>query len=213
MTSRRLTCVLPLVLLIVTTALLAQSGSDSSDEEAIQLPMSKESGYYAFQETVGRVTLVVGGQLAGLEETQEYVPFQVAVAVVGKGPELQITRNNFELHDAYGEVHETVDPETVQGINSFVRQWVQTNPLNLGSQFAVYQHVPSDFYPAMEGGMTDVNLDREQYLVDVVYFPRPQDLHGELMMSFFAHGMEEGAVNVRFKALEFKKKKKKPEDK
>ena len=33
-------------------------------------------------------------------------------------------------------------------------------------------------------------------------------MHGELMMSFFAEGMEEWAVNVRFRALESKKKKK-----
>lgn len=208
MNSTRLTGLILLVLLAATPAAVAQSKPDSADAEAIDLKMSKETGYYTFQETVGRVTVVVGGQLTGLEEAQEYVPFQVAVAVAGKGAELDISRLNFELHDAYGEVHETVDAKDVkEGINSFVRDWVRTNPLNLGSQFATYQQVASDFYPTTQGGVTHVNLDREEYLVDVIYFPRPKDLHGELMLSFYAKGMKEGAVNVRFKALlEHKKK-------
>jgi hypothetical protein len=208
MRSRRLTGLVQVALLAMTTAVFAQAGSGSSDPEAIQLKMSKETGYYTFQETVGRVTVVVGGQLAGQEETRRYVPFQVAVAVAGKGPELDMSRLNFELHDAYGEDHETVDAQKVQeGINSFVRQWVQANPLNLGSQFETYQRVASDFYPSTQGGITHQTLDREEYLVDVVYFPRPKDLHGELMLSFFAEGMKEGAINVRFKALQGKEKK------
>ena len=42
---------------------------------------------------------------------------------------------------------------------------------------------------------------------DVIYFPAPKDLHGELMIAFFTDGMKDGPANVRFKVPERKKKK------
>ena len=49
----------------------------------------------------------------------------------------------------------------------------------------------SNFYPLTEGGTS-------------------KDLHGELMLSFYTRGMEEGAVNVKLKAKILKKKEKSP---
>ena len=199
-----------LTIWVLVTFVAAGPGTAlGQDVEAIQLPESKEEAYYTFEETTGRVSVYVSGQLAALEQVRSYVPFQVAVSVTGKGPELSVTRLNFELHDAYGSVHESARSEDVQkdGINSFVKDWVRTNPLQTGNDLANYRRIASDLYPTTQGGITEAHLDRETYLVDVVYFPAPKDLHGELMLSFWAKGMEAGAVNVRFKVPEMKQKK------
>ena len=127
------------IVVLQIAILAATMAFADEDVEANRLKMSKESAYYTFQEKVGRVTLVVSGQLAGLEEARKYVPFQIAVGVEGKGPELEISRYNFELHDAYGQVHETVSAEDVQkdGINQFVKEWIKANPLAWSSRISI----------------------------------------------------------------------------
>ena len=68
----------------------------------------------------------------------------------------------------------------------------------------------SNFYPLVSAPFTSVNLDRETYFRDVLYFPKPKaGLDGQLILSFFTKGMEKGAVNVVFEAPEMHKKHKK----
>jgi len=179
-------------------------------------PLSKELAYGTYVEKVGRVEIVVGGYLAALDEARDYIPFQYAIGVWGKGPELTVTLQNFQFHDSDGNVYEAATPEQVSkdGINQMIQAWTKQQPLNTGNHFDNSAVVMSNFYPTVSSAFTDVHLDRETYMRDVIYFPRPKaGLDGEVIFSFFTEGMEEGAVNVCFTLPEMKKKHKKKAEK
>lgn len=181
---------------------VAQDDPASQTENPLDhLSMSKEAGYYTFDETLGRVQVFVDGRLAGLGETGDYVPFAVVVAVHGKGPELEVSYLDFQFHDSTGAVYEPASPDDVRktGMIQHVYDWYRKNPVNTGETLDTYQFVESDFYPDLAGNYDPAHLDRETYLWDVVYFPKPKSLKGELMLSFFTKGMEKGAINIRFK--------------
>ena len=79
--------------------------------------MSKETAYGTYTDKAGRVELVVGTVVAGVEAEQEYIPFQIALGAWGKGPELQVTLENFELHDSSGNVYQAAKPSDVSDLS------------------------------------------------------------------------------------------------
>ena len=181
---------------------------------------SKELAYYTYTEEVGRVQVIVGSYVTGLEgmkEEFEFLPFQIAIAVHGKGPELDITIENFELHDELGNVYQAATPKQIDSQGPLLQSskgFDKTESLNIGEQFTNFQPVVSNFYPLTGEGFTGLHLDRETFFKDMVYFPRPKTgLDGMLMFSFYAQGMEEGAVNVKLKVAPLKKKHRKQAEK
>ena len=199
--------------LAIVAALLIGSPPLSAESDPFPgIEEGKELALGTFVQRTGRVEIVLGAYIAGLEASQDFIPFQVAVGVWDKGPELAITLQDFELHDSAGDVLEATSPAdaTKNGLNQMIKQWVEMSPLNTGNHFATSHRTASNFYPEASVGTSVVHLDRETYLVDVIYFPRPKaGFSGKMMLSFFTKGMEEGPVNMVFEMPEIKKKHKK----
>lgn len=172
---------------------------------AIGAPETDENiGYGAFQVTTGRVQLVVGAQAAAIAQHEKYIPLQIALAVRGKGPELEVAMARFELIDATGQIS---DPATVEEMSKqassiqFMNEFRQNNPLPVGNQFNGLRRIASDFYP-LQGGKFYVenHLSRESWLSDVIYFPTPEaGLVGVMTLQFLTPGMT-SAVELHFEA-------------
>jgi hypothetical protein len=196
--------------------LLFASLSLAADQEAQpSAETSKSLSYATYKETTGRVELVVGSQIAGLAEHEKYTPLQIAVSVNGKGPELEITPDRFQLIDAKGNIYNAVsasDTANEPGVLEYARQFNQQNPLVTGFDFATdVERVMSNFYPQVGGDFYVVShLATDTFLDDLLFFPNPGDaLGGVLTLQFLTPGMD-AAVMLRFEVpIKNKKSKKK----
>jgi hypothetical protein len=184
---------------VLVTSMLALAGLALGGNDT-----SENIGYGAYQDTTGRVTLVVGAQAAAISQHEKFIPLQIALAVQGAGPELEVAMARFTLIDASGNI---LDPastaEMAKQASSiqFMNEFRRTSPLPLGNQFNGLREITSDFYP-LQGGkfFVEEHLSRESWLRDVIYFPTPEaGLVGVMMLQFLTPGMD-GAAVVRFEA-------------
>ena len=186
------------------TLLLMLPGLTIADDPANQPETSKNIGYGAYQNSSGRVELIVGAQAAAISQHEQYIPLQVALAVRGKGPELEVSMSRFALIDASGNI---LDPATVEemakqaGLIQYMTEYRKTSPLPLGNQFSGQREIVSNFYP-LDGGKfyVEEHLGHDAYLRDVIFFPTPEPgLAGVMTLQFLTPGMDE-PVEVRFEA-------------
>lgn len=200
----------------LSCCLLFASLSQAADQQAHRSPeTSKSLAYATYKETTGRVELVVGSQIAGLAEREKYIPLQIAVSLNGKGPEIEVTPDRFQLIDAAGNIYNAVsaaDTAKEPGVLEYARGFNQQNPLVTAFEFATdVARVMSNFYPQVGGDFYVVShLATDTFLEDLLFFPNPGDaLGGVLTLQFLTPGMD-AAVMLHFEVpLKNKKSKKK----
>jgi hypothetical protein len=184
---------------VVLSLLLAMTGLATAAPET-----SQNIGYGAYQATVGRVQLVVGAHAAAISQHEKFIPLQIALAVRGKGPELEVAMARFELVDATGEIIDPASTETMAeqaSLIQYMKEYRQTSPLPIGEQFTGLRKIRSNFYP-LEGGdfFVESHLSRDSWLSDVIYFPTPKaGLAGVMTLQFLTPGMD-APVELRFEA-------------
>ncbi len=177
---------------------------------AAETQTSFELSYATYRQKVDRVEVVVGSQIAAIAAHEKYIPLQIAVGVSGRGPELQIAAERFVLIDSQGNILNAVPEADIAkdpAILNYAKEFTEQNPLQTGDDFSMSNRVASNFYP-LEGGdfYTITNLDRETYLEDLVFFPRPEaGLEGVLTLQLLVPGMDK-PVELRFEVPEKKKK-------
>jgi hypothetical protein len=174
-------------------------GADADD--STKPATSKEIAYHTYAETVDRVTVVVDSYPARLFQKEKYIPLQIAVGVDGKGPELAVSIDGFNLVD--GEHVYAAAPASYLGKQpQIIRQmhdYGTYSPMQVGKDFRFYKRTQSRLYTPEGVGDDNVHLDRETYLIDNIYFLNPSEgLTGVLTLSFETKGME-NPVEVRFK--------------
>ena len=200
------------VMLVCLLTMVMAFAADQKAEEPSDT--SKSLSFATYKETVGRVEVVVGSLIAGVAAHEKYIPLQFAVGVNGKGPELEITPDRFQLIDSKGNIYNAVSEHDVAkepGVHQYARAFNKQNPLQTAAEFNTdIQRVMSDFYP-VEGGKFYVvsHLDRDSYLTDLLFFPNPNEgLEDTLTLQLLTPGMDE-AVELRFAVpLKHKKTKK-----
>ena len=195
------------VCLLLTPMVLAADQETQSTAET-----SKSLAYATYKETSGRVEVVVGSLIAGLAANEKYMPLQIAVSTSGKGPELEVTPDRFQLIDSKGNIFNSASVRDVAnepGVQQYAKTYSDQNPLQTALEFSLkVERVLSNFYPR-EGGNFYVAsyLGRDTYLEDLLFFPNPgETMAGVLTLQFLTPGMEQ-AVKVRFE-VPLKKKKK-----
>lgn len=187
-------------------AVLLASGLCLADDA----PTSKKLDGFTYKETSGRVTLILGAQLAAINENEPFVPLQIAAGVRGKGQTLVLTRASFLLFDARGGAHTLAPVEEVvaSGLISANKRIAATAaPLNKGLAFLDMPKVGSNFYPATgkDVGTERIELGPRTYFSDIIYFPRPEEgLDGTLTLQFVARGLRE-PIRVTFAVPDRKK--------
>jgi len=158
--------------------------------------------FATYKEEVGRITVVLGTQIASIDPATPFLPFQIAVGVYGPGEDLVVTRASFALITPGGRVY-TAAPlrDVVEGGKiSYFRQAARLNPLHDGNTFDKFHRIPADFYPQTAGplGKEYIEMTRDTYFEDILYFPRPESgLDGVLTLQFVARGLRE-PLRLRF---------------
>ena len=189
--------------LIVGLWLAAASGVAQAKKKKKNLPETSPTvSFSTYKERVGRVTVVLGTQIASIDSDVSFVPFQIAVGVRGAGADLIVNRSSFALIDASGVVHPMAPLHEVLDVGkiSYFRQAARMSPLNDGNTFDRYRRLSAAFYPQTAGpvGKELIEMTRDTYFEDIVYFPRPESgLDGVLTLQFVAHGIDR-PLRVRF---------------
>jgi hypothetical protein len=148
------------------------------------------------------VALVVSTRATRLRLDQQFIPIEVAV--VNKGlPSLTITPESFALRTVDGREFPVVDrQELLRGYGSTDndRRFPEAGPA-VETRFRSFNRAPSNMFPGFVDGIprTRVLVARFEYMVDVIYFPRPAgDLHAvPLELSLRAPELDD-PVFVRF---------------
>jgi len=182
---------------VVTMPFLLGADADEAEVPAT----SKEVAYHTYVETAGRVTVIVDSYPARLFQKEKYIPLQIAVGVTGKGPELTVSIDNFTLVDGE-DVYAAAPPSYLGKQPQIIRQmhdYASYSPMQVGKNFRISKRTPSRLYTPEGVGDAQVHIDRENYLIDSIYFLNPQEgLQGVLTLTFETDGME-NPVEVRFK--------------
>ena len=189
---------------MISVCLLLASMVLAADQETQPTPeTSKSLAFATYEETNGRVVIIVGSMIAGLAATEKYMPLQIAVGTSGKGPQLEVTPDRFQLIDSKGNIYNTVSVHDVSnepGVQQYAKSYSEQNPLQTTLEFSMkIERVASNFYP-QDGGEFYVAsyLGRDSYLEDLLFFPNLGDaMEGVLTLQFLTPGMDQ-AVELRF---------------
>jgi len=190
------------VLIAICSLALLAAPSHGAEKQKDKSDTSRETAYATYVEKAGRVTVVMSSYLMGLGPDEKYLPMRIAVGVKGKGPELAVGIDAFQLIDAKGEMYSTATTEEIAEQKSLIRQtddMVGENELNTGNEFTDYRRIDSEMYTPEGVGDRYAHVDRDDYFTDVIWFPRPANgLDGVLTLRMDVEGMEQ-PVDVRFR--------------
>jgi hypothetical protein len=175
--------------------------SDSAGAAADE-GISPSVSFATYKEQVGRVTIVLGTQIASIDPFTPWVPFQIAVGVSGEGPGLLVARSSFALIDSSGTVHAAAPLREVveHGKISYFKQANRLSPLHDGNTWDRFRRVSAAFYPqtAAPASKERLELAAGTYFEDILYFPRPESgFEGVQTLQFVARGLE-APVRIRF---------------
>jgi len=162
---------------------------------------SKSLAFATYKERVNRVTLLVGTFPAALNDHERYIPLMVGLGIRGKGPGMSITPESFILLDEDGNSYPMASYEEILAnpkLLSYNSNLIRSQPLVTGEQFANMHPLRSSFFPERGIVVAEVNLERDNYMIDTFYFPRPlTGLHGVLTLRLSDASLEH-PVNLRF---------------
>jgi hypothetical protein len=164
---------------------------------------SKSLAFATYKEQIGRVTVIVGSFPAALNETEPYIPLQVAVGVRGRGETINLGVESFQLIDRDGNIFPIASFEEFRNnghAQTFNPEIMAAYPLVTGEQFATSFELPSSFFSTTRAGVRidHVELHQSNHIIDVLYFPRPMaGLDDVLTLRVQARGIPE-PINVRF---------------
>lgn len=173
--------------------------------------LDRKLSRFAYIEEGELVTLIVGTRAAFFREESEFIPLEIAIANTGVRT-LTVTRESFTLIDEAGARYPAATPrELLDGYEmlDFDRENMAELESILTSKFAAFQRYPAQFSPTRahirEGEFTS-NLVRDTvaipkfgYIIDYVYFPKPQTGLRDHKFELFLDAPElEDAVFVKF---------------
>ncbi len=186
--------------LLVAIAAVATAGAAGGRQNDATLSPTWSADTY--RATNDRVELIVDAWPASLRTGQEFVPIPVAVGVRGRSAPIRFHEESFTLVDAAGDEYPMASYNAVAErypMRTFDRTMMAGRPLAVGTRFYGLTRVPSRFFPAPGAGTrtTSVELSAFSWFEDVLYFPRPADVHGPLTLRLKAAGLEQ-PVEVRF---------------
>lgn len=124
------------------------------------------------------VTFIVSTKATRYRDETPYIPFEIAIANKGL-KRLQLTRESFTLIDEQGNRYPAATPRELIGNYDFLdfdRRLENIYSVTF-NKFASMTRYPSNFAPERSGGslVRDVvQLPRFGYLIDFIYFPRPE---------------------------------------
>lgn len=192
----RRTCIAAIVAALLATLVPATHGARKPET-------SKSLAFATYKEQVGRITVLVGSFPAALNETEPYVPLQVAVGVRGRGEKITLGVESFQLIDRDGNIFPIASFEEFRNNDHaqlFNPQIIAAYPLVTGQQFATSFQLRSSFFPTTAGGVRidRVELEQSNHIIDVLYFPRPlAGLDGVLTLRVQAKQLA-APIDVRF---------------
>jgi len=137
---------------------------------------------FIFKEEGKYYLMTVGVNATRFHDKDLFVPLTVVLANRTTTP-LSLTRESFTLVDPiqgsrYGLA--SIDEVRRQGKQLFDRRLMDFDHLAL--KLGAYQQLPSNFFPSTELLNDNLELHQFQYLLDNLYFPRPE---GELLGKSF----------------------------
>lgn len=125
------------------------------------------------------VTFIVDARVAQIHNRSTYFPLEVSVANRGL-KNLTLTRESFVLIDQDGNRYHAATPRDL--IESYQYLDVDREQAELAgivdSRFANFTLYPATFSPTREAGgvvQERVTLPKWGYMIDMIYFPVPQD--------------------------------------
>ena len=170
---------------------------------------SEHSSFATFREQGERLTVIVDAYPASLREAAAFIPVPIAVGLMGRGGPVRFHEESFTLVDASGREFPLASysglianyPQRTFDA-TLLKQW----PIVTGGQFESMTEATSRFFPApgAETRTELVELSPFTWFRDVLYFPRPADMHGVLTLKIRAPGLEHPA-ELRFQVPERRK--------
>lgn len=173
--------------------------------------LDRKLSRFAYIEEGELVTLIVGTRAAYFREESEFIPLEIAIANTGVRA-LTLTRESFTLIDENGARYPAATPrELIDGYEmlDFDRESMAELESILTTKFAAFQRYPAKFSPTRtydRDGEFSSNLVRDTvslpkfgYIIDYVYFPKPQTGVRDHKFELFLDAPElEDAVFVKF---------------
>jgi hypothetical protein len=149
------------------------------------------------------MALVVSTRAALVRDSKPYWPIEVAV--VNKGLErLTVTRESFTIVTADGKRYPAAGRDELArsyGNTDLDRRFSEAAEA-VAARFSTFSPVLSNFTPGFAAGIArdNVQLPRFSYLVDFLYFPRPEDAAAAQPLELHLAAPElEDPVFVRFR--------------
>lgn len=145
--------------------------------------LDRKLATHAFIEEGDLVVMVVDVRASRLHDESDYVPVEIAIANRGL-KSLTLTRESFQLLDEEGNRFHVVSPRELMAHHDsldYDRRLGELGGMLEDQKFATYTRYRSRFSPirdAPPGQSTivkdRVTLPRFGYLIDFLYFPRPE---------------------------------------
>jgi hypothetical protein len=187
--------------LAVTLALVAVACRRGSDRPPAGVPFatgttSRKLSTFIFEEEGKTYLMTVGVNAARFHDDDAFIPLTV-VLLNKSGAKLEITRESFTLVDPvagarYGMA--TIPEVRVQGKLSYDRQLMDLD--HLGLKLEIFDRINSNFFPSQGIVSDQFELHSHQYMLDNLYFPRPE---GQLLgKTFELHANPKGVEHDLF---------------
>ncbi len=164
--------------------------------------LSEEIALDTYRDRSEQLTVVLGSYPASRHELDGFIPIPVAIGVEDS-PTIILSPENFVLVDDQGVEYAAAGFGQIRNEYrkaAYDRSLLRLRPLITGPGFARKLRLPSNFYPARADGMRldDIELSRQTWIADVLYFPMPDaGLGGPLTLRLAGKGIER-PVEVRF---------------
>ncbi|ANM31567.1 hypothetical protein ABI59_21380 [Acidobacteria bacterium Mor1] len=164
--------------------------------------LSEEIALDTYRDGSERLTVVLGSYPASRHELDAFIPIPVAIGLEDS-PAITLSPENFVLVDPDGVEYPAAGFGEIRNQYrkaAYDRSLLRLRPLVTGPGFARKLRLPSNFYPARSDGMRfdDVELSRQTWIADVLYFPMPDGgLNGPLTLRVAGKGIA-SPVEVRF---------------
>lgn len=172
MVHSRLFKFLPIVLLFLQPGCANHNRSPSDSSSGLDPKLSQ----FTYIEEGDLVAFAVSTRPTRYRLDRKFIPLEIAVANKGL-PQLSLTPESFTLVDAQGKQYPAVGrDELSRGYGSTgVDRRLGEIAAVFNSKFSSYTRVNSNLSPSFDRPVPrDVFLPRFGYIVDFVYFPRPE---------------------------------------
>ena len=153
--------------------------------EGTKTPSDPKLSRFSYIEEGSLVALVASSRPTRYRLSRAYVPLEIAVANKGIKT-LTLTRESFTLRDDQGKQYPAVGRDELSRAygNTDIDRRLGDAGSFVNRRFASYEVVSSNFTPGFDRPIArdHIQLPRFSYLLDFLYFPRPEgDLAGRAL--------------------------------